>query len=263
MTVQVSYDADQGGVSRIRNLPNAIEAGEPITKAQLDSAVEGLAWKDSARVSTQGNISLASPGATIDGITMAANDRVLVRAQTSAAENGIYIWNGASTPMTRSADANTADELEAATVNVEEGTSAAATYRQTSVNFTLGTGAVNWATFGTAAPLATDTTAGLIEIATQAEVDAGTATNLAVTPATLKSSVWARKSASGIFGDGVATQYDIVHNLGTRRIHATIRRNSGNYDQVLVENRAIDANTIRIITTSAPGTNAYEVTVSA
>ena len=63
---------------------------------------------------------------------------MLVRAQTSGAENGIYVWNGAATPMTRALDASTFDELEQATTTVEEGTSAGTTYRQTAVNGTLG-----------------------------------------------------------------------------------------------------------------------------
>ncbi|WP_279480221.1 hypothetical protein [Aureimonas sp. SK2] len=254
---------DHKGVARIQNLPNAIDPQEPITKAQLDAAVEGLSWKDSVRVATQGNISIASPGASIDGISLAVGDRVLVRAQTTASENGIYVWNGAATPLTRSADASTADELEQATVSVEEGTSANSTFRQTAVNFTIGSGAVNFAAFGTAAPLATDATAGLIEIATQAEVDAGTATNLAVTPATLKGSTYARKAAAGIIGDGAATQYDVVHNFATRRVQVSVRRTSGNYDQVHVESRAIDTNTVRLIFAQAPATNSFEVTVTA
>lgn len=76
--------------------------------AQLNRAIEGLVWN----AATQANINLASPGAVIDGVTMAANDRVLVRAQTASAENGLYLWTGATTPMTRASDAGTFDEFE-------------------------------------------------------------------------------------------------------------------------------------------------------
>jgi hypothetical protein len=104
-------DLDLQSVSKVINVPTPSAAGDAVPKSYVDSAVEGLAWKDSARVSTQGNINLASPGATIDGITMASQDRVLVRSQTAPAENGIYVWNGAATTMTRSLDASTFAEL--------------------------------------------------------------------------------------------------------------------------------------------------------
>lgn len=87
MAIDVQRTMDFGGVRRITNLPNGASAQEPATVAQLNAAIEGIAWKDSCRVSTQANVTLSGPGATIDGITMTANDRVLVRAQTAGAEN--------------------------------------------------------------------------------------------------------------------------------------------------------------------------------
>src|SRR5574343_1048193 len=106
MSKHILTNMDFNGVARILNLPDAIAAGQPVTFDQLNSAIEGLSWKDNVRVATQGNINLASPGATIDGVTMVSGDRVLVKAQTTQADNGIYIWNGAAVAMTRSLDAN-------------------------------------------------------------------------------------------------------------------------------------------------------------
>jgi len=261
MAKLVGTNLDFGNTARIVNLPNPQNPQDAATKAYVDSAIEGLAWKDSVRVATQGNINLSAPGSTIDGVTMNVGDRVLVRAQTNAAENGIYVWNGPSTAMTRAPDANTADELEGAVVTVEEGTSAGATFRQTSVNFTLGTDPVNWTTFGTAAPSASETTAGVARIATQSEVDAGTNDSTIVTP--LKLANWAgriRKYATTI-GDGTATQFTITHNLGTRDVAVSVYRLSGAYDEPLVDIEHTTTNTITIRFASAPSANSYRVVV--
>lgn len=245
----------------VTGVPTPTANDHAANKAYVDSAVEGLAWKDSARVSTQANISIASPGATIDGITMAANDRVLVRSQTAGAENGIYIWNGAAVPMTRSPDASTADELEQATITVEEGTNAGSTFRQSVVNLTLGTTTVTFTAFGTSAPSASETTAGIIEIATQAEVDAGSGTAFAVTADKLNAWAGRIRRFQANIGDGAATQYDVVHNLGTRDLHVQVFRNATPWDLVIVDTSQPDTNTVRLNFSTAPSSNQFRVVV--
>lgn len=263
MAIDVQRTLDFGNARKITNLPNPTNAQDAATKAYVDSAVEGLAWKDSARVSTQANLNLASPGATIDGITMASGDRVLVRAQTTASENGIYIWNGAATPATRALDASTAAELEQAVLTVEEGTSAGVTYRQTAVNFTLDTNDVLWSVFGSSAGAASETSAGIAELATQAETDAGTDDARIVTPLKLATSPWAKKQFLANIGDGSATSYAVTHNLNTRDVQVEIYRNSGNYDTVLAEIQRTSVNQITVVFDTAPASNAYRVVVRA
>lgn len=249
------------GVSKIKNLPAASANGEAVVYEQLNAAIEGVAWKDSCRVTTQGNLNLASPGATIDGITMASGDRVLVKAQTTASANGIYIWNGAAVAATRAADCSTAAELEQAVTTVEEGTDAGVSYRQTAVNFTLDSGSVSWTTFGTATPAASETQSGIAELATQSETDTGTDDARIVTP--LKLATWPgrkRKQATAI-GDGSATQYDVTHNYGTRDLHVQVRQTNSPYGQVLCEIQMLDTNTVRCIFNSAPSSNQYTVVI--
>ncbi len=263
MARQFLTDIDMNSASRIVNLPDPVSAQQAATKAYVDSAVEGLAWKDSVRVATQSNISLASPGATVDGVTMATNDRVLVRSQSTAAENGVYIWNGAAVPMTRSLDANTAAELEQAILAVEEGTSAGATYRQTSVNFTLGSGAVAWALFGTSAGAASESTAGIAEIATQAETDTGTDDARFGTP--LKLTNWSGKKLkfSQDIGDGSQTQYTVTHNFNTRDVQVEVFRTSGNYDTIFCDIDRTSVNAVRLTFASAPTSNQFRVVILA
>lgn len=257
----VGSDLDFNSVARAVNLPAPTASHHAATKGYVDSAVEGLAWKDGVRVSTQGNINLAAPGATIDGITMATNDRFLARSQSDASENGIYIWNGAATPATRSADASTFEELEAAVVTVEEGTDADSTFRQTSVNGTIDTDDVVWSSFGTAAPSASETTAGVIEIATQTETNTGTDDERAITPLKLANWTGRKLKFAQDVGDGSATQYTVTHNLGTRDVTVSVYRNSGAYDEVLCDVEHTTTNSVTLRFAAAPTSNQFRVAI--
>lgn len=261
MPKQILTDLDFVNVSRITNLPNATTDQEPATLAQLKVQAEGLAWKDNVRVKTQANINLAAPGATVDGISLSSGDRFLVGSQNTTTENGIYIYNGASTPATRSPDASTYDELENAVVGVDEGTDAGTTWRQTGVNGTIGSTAVTWVPFGTVTPQASETTAGKIEIATQSETDTGTDDQRAITPAKLTNWSKAPKRYQVLVGDGSNTSYTVTHNLGTRDVLVNVFRNSGNYDEVMVETRMTSTTQVTLVFSSAPATDAFRVVV--
>lgn len=124
--------------------------------------VENLSSKQSVRVATTANLNLSSPGSSIDGVTLSVGNRVLVKDQTTQAQNGIYIWNGAAVAMTRASDGDAWSDLVAATVGVEEGTANANTtwFSTSTATGTLGTTAIVWqlvsnprlATLGTITP---------------------------------------------------------------------------------------------------------------
>lgn len=265
MAIRVASTLDFANVAKIINVPDAVNPQEPATLAQLNAMIAGLAPKDSVRVSTQGNINLAAPGATIDAVTMALNDRFIARLQTVQAENGLYIWNGPSTPATRSIDAATAQALEAAVTVVEEGTDAGVSYRQTSVNFTLGSGAIGWIVFGGNVGAASETSQGIAEIATQAETDAGTDNVRFVTPAKLAASPFSVKKFNQNIGDGSATSFTVTHNLNTRDVQVSVYENSGSFREVIVEIQHTSVNAVTVVfdTGNAPAANAYRVLVRA
>jgi hypothetical protein len=260
MAKKIFTDFDFQSVSKITNLPTPSASGDAASKSYVDSLVEGLAWKDSCRVATQSNLNLTSPGATIDGISMASQDRVLVRSQTTASQNGIYVWNGSAVAMTRSLDASTFAELEQAVTTVEEGTSAATSYRQDQVNGTIDTSTVTWQTFGVSAPSASTTTAGTIRIATQSEVNTGTDATLAVTPSTLASWSGRVKKYAVSIGDGSATSYTVTHNLASLDVAVTVFNNSTG-DEVITDVTHATTNTLTIVFATAPASNAYRVVV--
>lgn len=261
MSKQVLSDFDFNNAARIVNLPDPTLAQHPATKAYVDSAVEGLAWKDSVRVASTANLTITGPGATIDGVTMSANDRVLLKDQTTASQNGLYIWNGAAVAMTRAADANTFAELEQAVVTVEEGTSAGASFRQTAVNGTIDSTSVTWTSFGTSAAAATETTAGVLEIATQSETDTGTDDLRAITALKLNNWSGRKRKATATFGDGSATSFNIDHNFNTRDVQVEVYRNSGNYDSVLCDVTRPSVNRVTLTFAAAPAASAFNVVV--
>lgn len=260
MARPVLTNLDFSSIARLLNLLDPVADQEPATKAYVDALLRGLNWKDDVRVATSSNINVSSPGGTLDGVSMVLNDRVLVRGQTSQPENGIYIWNGAAVPMTRSPDANTGAALLNAIVLVNEGTGAGTGWRQTAINITIGVTNIVWSSFGVTPPAASETTAGIAELATQAETDTGTDDLRIVTP--LKLANWSgrrRKHAQSI-GDGAATQYTVTHNFNTLDVTVEVYRNSDG-KTVLADVLRTSVNAVRIDFESAPTSNQYRVVV--
>jgi hypothetical protein len=111
------------GAQKITGLADGTASTDAVTKQQLDAVASGLDVKASVHLASTTNITVASPGATIDSVAATAGDRVLLKNQTTASENGIYIWNGAAVPMTRATDADTSAEVTPGMFTfVEEGT---------------------------------------------------------------------------------------------------------------------------------------------
>lgn len=103
----------------LSGLADPVSGQDAATKNYVDSAVQGLSPKDSVRAATTADITVSGLQ-TIDGVELQAGDRVLVKNQATASQNGIYV--AAAGAWDRSADANTWNELISAYVFVEEGT---------------------------------------------------------------------------------------------------------------------------------------------
>jgi hypothetical protein len=81
-----------------------------VTKGYLDGVTAGLDIKESVRGASTANGTLASAfanGSTMDGLTLATGDRILLKDQTTGSENGIYTVNASGAP-TRATDADAA-----------------------------------------------------------------------------------------------------------------------------------------------------------
>lgn len=144
-TAPVSFNGQ-----KITNLADPTAATDAATKAYVDAQSQGLDIKPSVRVATSANITLSGTQ-TIDGIATTAGDRVLVKNQTSASGNGIYIV--ASGAWTRATDADTSAKFTPGSyVFVEEGTTNADTgwVLITDAPITLGTTGLSFAQFSSA-----------------------------------------------------------------------------------------------------------------
>jgi len=119
------------------------------TKAYCDSVSQGAYWKDAVSAASTANVDISSAPSAIDGVTLSSNDRVLLKDQSSAAENGIYVFDSAGSAMSRSGDMNAGSEFPSAAVfaiagsqNAEKG------YICTNDTApTLGSTAITWTQF--------------------------------------------------------------------------------------------------------------------
>jgi hypothetical protein len=117
-------------------------------RSEIAAATEGLNVHQAVKAATTGNINLAdASGLVVDGVTIEDGDRVLVRAQTSAAENGIYVSNGVA--LTRATDYNSVPEVSTGDfVFVDQGTLYANTgWVQQDVVVTIGTDPIAFGQF--------------------------------------------------------------------------------------------------------------------
>ena len=105
---------------KITNLATPTADTDAATKAYVDAARSGLDVKGSVRAATTANITL-SGAQTIDGVSVIAGDRVLVKDQSTASTNGIYV--AAASTWSRATDADVDAEVHAGMFTfVEEGT---------------------------------------------------------------------------------------------------------------------------------------------
>ena len=250
---------------KITNLTDPTNPQDAANKRYVDSAVVGIDWKPSVRVATTAPITLATDlenGDTLDGVTLATGDRVLVKNQTDATENGLYLVAASGAP-TRSSDADTAAEITASfAVFVEEGTvntdsgwtltnNGAVTVGTTELTFTQFTG-LGQITAG----------AGLTKTANTLDVIGGDGITVNADSVVIDRAVVVTKYATNV-GDGTNTSYTITHNLATRDVIVTLFDNSAPYAEVMADVEHSTTNTITLLFSVAPTTDKYRVVVHA
>lgn len=193
---------------RITNLATPTAATDAATKGYVDAAVNGLDWKQSVRVATTANITLSGLQ-TIDGVSVQAGDRVLVKNQSTAAQNGIYV--AASGAWTRATDADSGAEVTSGmAVMVTEGTTQGDTQWVLTTNdpITLGTTALSFSQIGAGTSY------------TQ-----GAGITIAGNVISVNTAVVVRKFAQDI-GNGSATSITVTHGLSTLDVQVQVYEKS-------------------------------------
>lgn len=101
------------GGQRLTTLADPTSAQDAATKAYTDAQVSGARdIKDSVRLLSTSNITTSNPAtSTFDGVVAVSGNRIALTGQNTASQNGLYLFNGISSAMTRTTDADTSAEV--------------------------------------------------------------------------------------------------------------------------------------------------------
>ncbi|MFD9948828.1 hypothetical protein ACFWYW_46745 [Nonomuraea sp. NPDC059023] len=267
-------DVDMAGF-KLTGLGTPTQPGHAARLADVQAAAAGISVKPAVRAATLVNVALTGLQ-TIDGVALQAGDRVLVKAQTSAVENGLYTAASGSW-------ARTGDTLAPNTfVFVSEGGSLADTGWAISTNgaIVVGTTAIAWAQFagggGTSGP-----GAGLVQNGANLDVVAADGSlivaadsiTVGLVPITKggtgATTASAARAALGVGGSYSAdlpaltagTWHNIVHSLGTLDVAEPTFRELSSGEFVRLDAKTIDVNTVAVRAAIAVANGAIRITV--
>lgn len=191
----------------------------------VNAALGQQNWKNSVVAATTGAGTLSSSfenGDTLDGVVLATGDRILIKDQSTASENGIYTVNASGTP-TRATDFDETSEITSAVIGIEQGTTNADTvWICTSDSPVVDTDSISFTQFNIA-----------LSAASQAEAEAGTnnakyMTALRVTQ--LLDALYITQSEAAILVGGASSVADTLHTHET--FNEKLQLNTTNVDVV-------------------------------
>jgi hypothetical protein len=257
-------------------LPLPTGSTDAVPMSYVDGLVQGLAAKDSVRCATTANIaSMSGTAVTVDGVTPAAAQRVLVKDQTTPSQNGIYVVQAGA--WTRALDADAWGELPSAYTFVEEGTVNKDTgwVCTSDIGGTLNTTAVTWVQFSSAG--AAIAGAGLTKTGNTIDVVAADASlvvnadNMAVGYAGTGSAVTAARSDHTHAGGGTvsktagpcaaATSTVLSHTQG-KDCTVAVYRVASPFDEVECDVEHTSTTSVTVRFAVAPAAGAYQIVVT-
>lgn len=286
--------AVSAGSQQVTNVADGTVSHHAVNLGQLQAAAAGIDNKPSVRAATTANVNLSSAlvnGATVDGVTVSTGDRVLVKSQSTATENGLYVV-AASGAASRTSDTLTANSF----VFVEDGSTLADTQWMITNNGTITIGSTNitWSQFGSAGSSYTADGQGIevsanqfsLELASNSglsksssgltvassiagagsawssgviNVGAGTGITVNADDVAVNTSVVARKvisTGSGGWTGGSAKTF--THSLGNQWVTCQVYITSSG-EQVLADVIAVDANSLTVTVAANQSAGYYTV----
>lgn len=251
------------GGQQITNVADGSSGNHVATYGQLLQFLNNQSFKAPVRLATTANDTLSGLAAR-DGVTPVGGDRVLVKDQTTGANNGIYV--AASGAWTRAEDFNTSAEAVPGTiVSVQEGTANGDKLFMLATNgpITLGTTALVFSPYGASSGEIGVAGAGLTKTGSTYDVGAGTGISVGADSVAIDTSVVARV-VRGTVPSGGSPSINIVHGLGLGTNQhiaslALIERSSG--DVVQFGWTTVDANTVSTVLPANPSANQWDWTV--
>lgn len=247
---------------KVVNLASPSASTDAVNKSYVDNALAGLQWKAAVRAATTATGTMATSFANaqvLDGVTLATGDRILLKDQSTASENGIYTVNATGAP-TRALDADGVGEVVSnATVFVSEGTVNAEKAYTCSTNgaIVVGTTATTWVQFGGGGTTYT-AGSGLNLASTTFSAVAGTGITVGAN-ISIDVAVVARKFSVAV-GDGTSTSITVTHNLNTRDVQ-TIVYNATTWEVVMADVNNATVNTVTLTFAVAPTSSQYRAVV--
>jgi hypothetical protein len=271
---------------KITNLATPTLSTDAATKAYVDGVAEGLHIHAASYAATTANLNAtysngtAGVGATLtnaganaafatDGVSPTINSRILVRLQTSQAQNGIYVLTtvgDGSTPwvLTRATDFDTAAEMSGGDFTFVDAGSTLANTGWVSVDEvnTVGTDPVVFQQFSGAGTYTASDGVLLTGTNFTGVVVASGGLSVGATGFQLDTTIAVRKYAANV-GDGTATTYTVSHNLGTKDVIVSVYDNSSPYAEVICDVQHTSTSAITLLFSVAPTSNQYRVVVHA
>ena len=242
------------------NIHDPVAAG---TTASLASLTGGTVTYDNGTAGVGATLTLSVALTTLDTTyTVQTGDRIMVKNEATAANNGIYTINSAKTVLTRATDADSSTELNGGDFFfVQNGATLDSTgWVIVDKVTTIGTTPVVFSQFSGAGTYTASNGVLLTGNNFTGVVVSGGGLTVGSSGFDIDTSVVVRKYAANI-GDGANTSYTVSHNLGTKDVTVALYDNSSPYAEVVADIQHTSTTAITVVFSAAPTSNQYRVVV--